>query len=153
MKKESVIELISLLFIVLFLYTGISKLMDYSIFKEQIATSPLLAPISRIIAVLLPWVEFLVVSALALPRYRTAGLYASLVLMITFTCYIIGILIFNKNLPCSCGGVVEQLSWKGHLVFNSVFICMSLTGITLSKRNKHLVNRKAGEDIIKNVLE
>jgi uncharacterized membrane protein YphA (DoxX/SURF4 family) len=136
MKKNILVEIISLLFIILFLYTGISKLMDYTVFKEQIATSPLLAPISGWIAILLPAIEIILSVILFIPRWRLKGLYASLVLMILFTGYIIAILTFNEHIPCSCGGVIELLSWKGHIAFNSAFIGLALAGIALGKGTK-----------------
>src|SRR5438445_7843878 len=101
MKRSTIIELIALLYVILFLYTGISKLMDYSVFKEQIATSPLLAPISGWIAIGLPAIEIILAIILFIPRTRLKGLYASLVLMIIFTGYIIAILSFNEHIPCS----------------------------------------------------
>jgi uncharacterized membrane protein YphA (DoxX/SURF4 family) len=134
MKKTTITETIVFLYTVLFLYTGISKITDYSIFKEQIAVSPILVPISRSVAASLPWLEFLVVLLLVVPRWRLKGFYASLVLMILFTIYIIGMLAFDKNLPCSCGGVIELLSWKGHVIFNSVFMILSVIGIYLEKK-------------------
>jgi uncharacterized membrane protein YphA (DoxX/SURF4 family) len=133
MKKTTIIEIITVLFVILFLYTGISKLTDYNVFKEQIATSPLLAPLSKPTAALVPWAEFSVVLLLIIPRWRLEGLYTSLILMILFTSYIIGILTFNEHLPCSCGGVLAELSWTQHLVFNSVFIVLALAGILLEK--------------------
>lgn len=134
MKKAALIVLIIMLYATLFLYTGICKIMDYSIIKEQLAMSPVLAPVSKLIAAGLPWIEFLVVLLLVIPRWRLKGFYASLALMTAFTIYIIGMLIFDKHLPCSCGGVIEKLSWKGHIVFNSVFIVLSIIGIILEKQ-------------------
>jgi len=133
-KQSTIVDIISVLFMVLFLYTGISKLMDYSLFKEQISTSPLLAPVARYVAGGLPWAEFLVTILLIVPRWRLKGLNASLGLMVMFTGYIIGILIFNKKIPCSCGGVLEELSWKQHIIFNSAFIGLAVTGIVLLRR-------------------
>jgi hypothetical protein len=133
MKKTTIIEGITVLFIILFLYTAISKLLEYSIFKEQIATSPLLAPFSKIIAMVLPWIEFIVVFMLIMPRWRLKGLYASFILMILFTLYIIGIMLFNKELPCSCGGILAEMSWTQHIIFNLIFIALSAIAIILEK--------------------
>jgi uncharacterized membrane protein YphA (DoxX/SURF4 family) len=136
MKRTTVIEIIVILYVILFLYTGISKLMDYSVFKEQIATSPILAPIAKPIAWGLPWVEFLVTVLLVIPRWRLKGLIVSVALMSLFTAYIILILLFNKEIPCSCGGVIEQLSWGQHIIFNTVFIALAIAAIRFQKRLK-----------------
>ncbi|MCS3800142.1 putative membrane protein YphA (DoxX/SURF4 family) [Chitinophagaceae bacterium OAS944] len=119
---------------ILFLYTGISKLMDYAVFKEQIAESPILKPIAPFIAWALPLAEFIVCATLIIPRWRLKGLYASLFLMIAFTIYIGAIMLFAKELPCSCGGIISLLSWRDHLIFNSVFILLAFAGVRLEKQ-------------------
>ncbi|WP_315815273.1 MauE/DoxX family redox-associated membrane protein [Paraflavitalea speifideaquila] len=108
--------------------------MEYSVFKEQIAESPILKPIAAIAAWLLPLTEFIVSLLLFIPRWRLKGLYASFTLMLLFTIYITAIMTFSRDLPCSCGGVIALLSWQGHLVFNSIFIVLGITGIALERR-------------------
>jgi uncharacterized membrane protein YphA (DoxX/SURF4 family) len=139
LSKATIVEIISVLFIILFLYTGISKLMEYSVFKEQIAESPILNPIAPFIAWSLPLTEFIVSILLIIPRWRLKGLYASLALMTAFTIYIIAIMTFNKELPCSCGGIISLLSWKGHLVFNSVFILLAYIGVRLERQMRRAI--------------
>jgi uncharacterized membrane protein YphA (DoxX/SURF4 family) len=134
LSKTTIVEAISFLFIILFLYTGISKLMEYSVFKEQIAENPILQPFASYIAWSLPLTEFLVSLMLIIPRWRLKGLYASLALMIAFTVYIGAIMIFNKELPCSCGGIISLLSWDGHLIFNSIFILLAYIGVRLERQ-------------------
>ena len=136
LKKNTIVEIIALLFVILFLYTGISKLMEYSVFKEQLAESPILKPVASIIAWLLPLTEFVISILLFIPPWRLKGLYASLVMMLLFTLYIIAIMSFNEELPCSCGGIIELLSWQGHLVFNSIFIILAIIGILFERRIK-----------------
>ncbi|THU39495.1 hypothetical protein FAM09_13405 [Niastella caeni] len=134
MKRTTIIESIIFLYAILLLYTGISKLIDYTVFKESIAHSPILAPVATPIAWGLPWVEFLVTLMLIIPRWRLKGLYASLILMIVFTGYVTGILLFDKNLPCSCGGVLQQLTWPQHIAFNTAYILLSVWAILLQRR-------------------
>jgi uncharacterized membrane protein YphA (DoxX/SURF4 family) len=135
-KRNTIIEIILVLNIILFLYTGISKIMDYSEFKEQLADSPMLGFASTPVAILLPWLEFAVALMLIIPKWRLKGLYATLGLMILFTAYIIGLFSVNKELPCSCGGIIALLSWKQHIIFNSVFILLNALAIRLQKREK-----------------
>jgi uncharacterized membrane protein YphA (DoxX/SURF4 family) len=139
LSKATIVDIISVLFIILFLYTGISKLMEYSVFKEQIAESPILQPVAPFIAWALPLTEFLVSILLIVPRWRLKGLYASLLLMIAFTLYIGAVMTFNKELPCSCGGIISELSWNGHLVFNSVFILLGFIGVRLERQIRHAI--------------
>jgi len=140
MKKKTIVEIIALLFVVLFLYTGISKLMDYDITKEQIALSPLLAPIASWTVIALPVTEIIVSVILFIPRTRIKGLYASLALMVAFTGYVVYILSYNDQLPCTCGGVLQSLSWKQHLLFNAAFIVLALTGIVLGRQTPTGIN-------------
>jgi hypothetical protein len=136
MKRTTIIEIILVLNIIIFLYTGISKIMEYSEFEEQLADSPILGFAATPIALLLPWVEFALVPLLIVPRWRLKGLYATLTLMVLFTTYIIGLFSINKELPCSCGGIISLLSWKQHLVFNSVFILLNALAIKLQRRER-----------------
>jgi len=133
MKKEIFVELTAALLMILFLYTGISKLSNYIVFKEQIAESPLLAKFSPYIAIILPLSEFGVALALIVPKWRLKGLFASVILLIFFTGYIIAILQFDEHIPCSCGGIISLLSWKEHIVFNSMFIILGSISILLEK--------------------
>ena len=135
MKRSTAVEIISILFMILFLYTGISKLMEYPVFKEQIAVSPLLSPVAPVIAGGLPFLEFLLVVLLMIPRWRLKGLYASTALMMAFTVYIIAMMIFADHLPCSCGGVLAGLSWGQHIIFNSGFIGLGVIGIILDRKH------------------
>lgn len=132
----TIAETVSVLFIMLFLYTGISKFSDYLVFKEQIAASLILEKMASYIAWGVPCIELAVVLLLIIPRWRLKGLYASLLLMILFTGYILAILTFDKTLPCSCGGVIALLSWKQHIIFNSIFILLAVLGVAMQSRVK-----------------
>lgn len=136
MKRTTIIEIITVLNIILFLYTGIAKIMDYSVFKEQLADSPILSWASTPVAVLLPILEFILVILLVIPRWRLKGLYSSFILMTAFTTYIIAMFIVAPEMPCSCGGIIELLSWKQHLIFNGVFILLNGLAIYLQRKEK-----------------
>lgn len=132
-KKSVLVEVIALFFVVLFLYTGVSKLMELTVFEEQLYESPILAPIAPVVAWGLPVVEFIISILLFFPRYRLKGLYLTFILMTLFTAYIITLFTISPELPCSCGGIIEALSWKGHIVFNSLLILLSFAAIRMQK--------------------
>ena len=136
MKKATIVEIISALFILLFVYTAISKLLAYSNFKGTLGKSPLIAGFAPILSIILPLIELVVSLLLFIPRTRLRGLYGSLALMSLFTLYIAYMLAFTPDLPCSCGGVIRQMSWKQHLLFNSFFLFLSIVGIWLLKTQK-----------------
>ncbi len=62
------------------------------------------------------------------------ALYSALALMSLFTAYIIAILNFSDTIPCSCGGVLEKMSWNEHLVFNIIFMLMAIIAIVLQTK-------------------
>lgn len=136
MKKATIIEVITFLNIGLFLYTAIAKIADYSLMRDELAQSPILAPVSNLVAILLPVVEIIVVLMLVVPRWRLKGYYLTLGLMTLFTVYIVILLSSDKDLPCSCGGIIQELTWQQHLIFNSAFILADIWGIRL------LINQK-----------
>ena len=146
MLKRTIPSIVALLLVVLFLYTGISKLMEYSVFKEQIGASPILHPIAPFIAWALPLAEFAVAVLLFIPAWRLWGLYASFILMLAFTGYVIAIVSFSKELPCSCGGVLQEMSWSQHIVFNIVFTLLALVAALLERKQRKV---KAADDTTK----
>lgn len=139
MKKYAfILELICMLFVILFVYTAISKFLDFSLFKAQIGMSPVLAPVAKLIAWVVPLAEILDSIMLMVPAWRLRGLYFALGLMLSFTIYIILLMKLSAHLPCSCGGVIELLSWKDHLILNCAYILFAITGIWLYRRGHHM---------------
>ena len=130
--KNLVIQLVSYLYVLLFVYAAISKLLDFENFHVQLSQSPLLSAFSSWIAVLVPIAELLTAILLITSRFRLWGLYFSLILMEMFTVYIFIILHFSSFIPCSCGGVLEKMSWNVHLLFNLTFIILAVLTILLS---------------------
>jgi uncharacterized membrane protein YphA (DoxX/SURF4 family) len=143
MKKQIAIEIIVFLFVVLFLYAAGSKLVEYQKFIGQIGKSPLLTKYAGTLAWMVPTVEIIIAIMLIIPKIRLAGLYAAFGLMVMFTFYIIAILSFSKELPCSCGGVLSLLGWKEHLIFNIGFVLLGLTGIVLTNKKDQKQNTVA----------
>jgi hypothetical protein len=131
-------DMISGLLLLLFLYTSISKLTDNELFKNVLTASPLLKRYAGIIAWLIPSTEVAIAILLFIPRFRIKGLIASVILIALFTIYLLYMIAFTPNLPCSCGGVIKLLTWPQHIMFNLFFIFLSLTGIILYHRTKSL---------------
>ncbi len=53
-----------------------------------------------------------------------------------FAGYIGYMLVFVKHLPCSCGGVLQGLSWGQHLLFNLLFLLLAVMGTLLESKPK-----------------
>lgn len=135
MKRATIIEIIAALLILLFVYTGISKLSEQPAFINVLSKSPLIGNFSEVIAWALPITELIVALLLMFPTTRLKGLYASAILMSIFTIYLGYMIAFTPKLPCSCGGALKQLTWKQHLVFNIFFTLLAVWGIMLSKKD------------------
>jgi len=136
------VEIISYLFIILFIYAAVSKLLDFEQFKAQIGQSSLLGAFVVYVAWGVPVVEILVSLLFFFPKLRLAGLWASFTLMVIFSTYIIFVLSFAVSIPCSCGGVIASLSWSQHLIFNIGFVFLAILGISLIQ--KPIENKKIG---------
>ncbi|WP_233243993.1 MauE/DoxX family redox-associated membrane protein [Tamlana fucoidanivorans] len=131
-----IIECISVLYILLFVYAAVSKLLDFQKFKIQVGQSPILTALGHWIAILVPILEILIATGLMFPGLRLKSLYASLFLMTIFTTYIIFILNFSPYIPCSCGGILDDMGWNAHLVFNLGFVLLAILGILLLEHKK-----------------
>jgi hypothetical protein len=145
MKRNLILELISGLLIMLFIYAAVSKLLDYETFKIQLSKSPFITNFAGIISWALPIGEILVGLALASRRTRLLGLYASLFLMTMFTAYIYTMLHYSYYIPCSCGGILSQMGWTTHLWFNAGFVALSIAGVFLQSKKVIALEAKREE--------
>lgn len=133
------IEIISALFILLFVYTGISKFQEIDSLEYALRDYPFIGNYSIFISWALPSIELLVAALLLIPRLRLMGLYGSLVLMSSFTLYLIIMFSFTNASPCTCGGMLQKLSWPQHLIFNVIMVILSIIGIRLFMKNKRSI--------------
>lgn len=131
--KSIILDSISLLYILLFVYAAVSKLLDFENFRVQLGQSPLLTVFASWLAWLVPSVELAIAIALCFHSIRFWALYASFVLMTMFTAYIYIVLNYSSFVPCSCGGILEKLGWTEHLVFNIIFVLLAIQGLFLLK--------------------
>jgi hypothetical protein len=137
--KKTIVEIISFLYIVLFFYTGINKLRNVDSFSAQVAKNPYLKDYHTFIAVTIPLLEvlisvMLIASFFSLAKWpRKWGLYAGTVLMAAFTFYV-KYMLRTGHLPCTCGGIIEAMSWRQHLYFNTIFTILGIIAIWLNRR-------------------
>jgi uncharacterized membrane protein YphA (DoxX/SURF4 family) len=135
--KSNLLTAICMLLIILFSYTAISKLIDIKLFAIEMHNQPLPWWFTSLLVYLLPSIEILIVVCLLLENYRFMALIISLVLMLFFTVYTLLILIhLFPRVPCSCGGVIKNLSWKQHLVFNLFFDGIIIWALILHEDNR-----------------
>ncbi|MDR6761905.1 putative membrane protein YphA (DoxX/SURF4 family) [Flavobacterium sp. 2755] len=130
--KKIIVEIICILFVLLFVYAAVSKILEFEKFRVQLGQSPLLSVHAGWISWCVIAGELLTASLLFLPRFRTAALLVSLGIMAMFSAYIFIILNFSSFVPCSCGGILEKMSWDTHLVFNLFFVVLAALGAVLN---------------------
>jgi uncharacterized membrane protein YphA (DoxX/SURF4 family) len=143
-SKKIIVEVICLLYILLFVYAAVSKLLDYHDFSIKLGQSPLLSAFAGYVAVGVPLLELIIALLLCFPSRRFIGLFASFCLMVAFIAYIFIILNFSSYVPCSCGGILQDLGWTEHLFFNVVFVVLAVIGLLFTDRPAYfnLANRK-----------
>jgi putative oxidoreductase len=129
MKRIVTTELISSLLIFLFGYTAISKLLSIHRFEAVLEQSPLISSGAALLAWQIPLAELGIVLLLIFSSTRKWGLWASLLMFSFFTVYLGYMILFTPQLPCSCGGIISSMSWKGHVLFNLFFIGLTVVGI------------------------
>lgn len=132
--KVRFIEFVSYFFILLFCYAGISKIMDFENFQIQISQSLFLSKYARFIPFAIIILELIIAGLLCYWKTRNIGLIGSFVLMLIFTGYISFIIRTSENLPCSCGGILEKMSWHHHLYFNIGCVVLSVIALGLNLR-------------------
>lgn len=135
------IDVTAALVILLFAYTGLSKLWDHRLFQLVLSKSPLLHAWATPISWTVPIIELATVVLLFFPSTKLIGLWSSLILMLAFTGYIAYMLVFSSKLPCSCGGVLKRLTWIQHLEFNVLFTLLTGISIWLFYQNKILLQQ------------
>ena len=133
-KRQVVLESISALLIMLFLYASVSKFLDFQRFIGEMNNQPLPNSWTPFLVWTIPSLEIAISVALIFERTRLIGFIASLALMTLFTIYTATILLhFFEYVPCSCGGVIRKLTWPQHLLFNLFFVGLSVMGVILQR--------------------
>ncbi|MFV8347904.1 MauE/DoxX family redox-associated membrane protein [Flavobacterium sp. ZB4P13] len=122
--KSNFVLIISFLTALLFIYAASSKLIDFENFRIQLGQSPLLSAFAAWVAILVPVIEILIAIVLFSHKFRFFGLLSAFALMMMFTAYIYIILNFSAYIPCSCGGILEKMTWNQHLAFNLIFVAL-----------------------------
>ena len=136
-KKQVMLECISALLILLFLYASLSKFMDFKTFIGEMNNQPLPNSWTPFLVWTIPSMEIVISIFVLFERTRLLGFYGALVLMGLFTIYAMLILLHVfPYVPCSCGGIIKRLTWRQHLALNLFFVGISFSGVLIQRR-KH----------------
>jgi hypothetical protein len=136
--KGPAVSCICLICVFLFVYTASSKLMTHAQFLSGLQNIRVFNGYAALLSWFVPVAEIIIAILLIIPKTIRLGLYAFTIVICVFTVYIISMLLWAKNLPCRCGGVIEKLSWLQHVWFNLAFIAIALFALWLSKTKLNL---------------
>lgn len=132
-----IIQIIRTLLIILWVYASVSKVIDYSVFTDQLQRQPLPEWSVNIFVWALPLTELTAAALLCFRDTLRSGLLLSCVLLLAFTVYVgMGLLHVYAHVPCSCGGILGRMGWGRHLVFNAIFTALSFFAFFSIERNK-----------------
>jgi uncharacterized membrane protein YphA (DoxX/SURF4 family) len=144
--KESLIALLILLFV----YTGVSKLIDIKAFKAGMKVQPFPVWFNATLTYSLPVIEVIVALALVFDRTRKHALRIYFLLMLCFTIYT-GLITagFFAHRPCGCGGIITGLNWTWHFIINTVFLLLTCVAIRLHSKRMILRNQGVSQKPVK----
>ncbi|ADQ17084.1 hypothetical protein Lbys_1365 [Leadbetterella byssophila DSM 17132] len=124
------LKLITLALLTLWIPVSIDKWINFEIFQNGLIRQPFSDQLGQVLSYLLPVVETATIILLVVEKWRKAGLLLSTALMAVFTSYIgLALLGAWDKLPCGCGSVISQLTWKQHFFFNLAFLLLSAYGL------------------------
>jgi uncharacterized membrane protein YhaH (DUF805 family) len=132
--KKRIPDIVCGLLILLFAYTAISKLIEFAKFRNVLKEAPLIGNYAMFLAALILVAELVIAFLLIMPRTRKTGLTAATGLLTVFTVYLVFMVFTDLHLPCSCGGIIQQLTRKQHIFFNAFFIVLGITGICYQRK-------------------
>ncbi len=114
--------------IMLFIYSGITKFLDFDKFTQEMSLSPFFSKS------LIPYIAFSVLAMeciisglFVFERTRDYAFILSITLLTLFTTYI-HLLLKAEFIPCSCGGILNNMDWNTHIIFNVAFILLATLG-------------------------
>ncbi|MBS1661871.1 MAG: hypothetical protein JST68_12565 [Bacteroidetes bacterium] len=125
--------------VLLFTYTGFSKVFAFESYQGTLMNQPLPHALIRPLSYILPAAELLTALGLLIPKTSHLALRSSFILLTIFTLYIGSILLhFFPKTPCSCGGIFRSLTWAQHLWLNLMLWSLNLYALLYRKPFLHM---------------
>jgi len=132
--RPLIINLACSLLILLWVYTVASKLSNVNEFKRQLGNQTLGKDMADVLLWFIPISEISAALLLLFRQSRFAGFGLSVFLLVLFSGYIGLVLLgYYSRVPCSCGGVLKQLGWQTHFIFNLFFLALAGLGFWWSR--------------------
>lgn len=154
MKKENIIKIVAIIIACLFAYAAITKLADYDKSSWEMRNQIFPAWMASILTWLVPTTELVLALLVVIPVARKKALFASSILLILFTIYIAVVMtgVFGR-VPCSCGGILKNMGYGTHIIFNLLFISLAIIALAVDNgriRFNRWFNLKRRKDKLQN---
>lgn len=143
--KEIAVTFYGSLMMGLWLFVAYNKIAGFEQNMEGMLRQPFPRPLGVFLAYAVPASELTAALLIGYSRTRLIGLGLSALLMMAFTAYVgLAILhVWSDKLPCNCGLII-QIGWKKHFVFNVFLLLISSWAFLLqwwiSKSKLHIDN-------------
>lgn len=141
MKKAEgyVINVICFMLILLWVYAAISKLIDYPTARGEMLNQVFPKKTALFLVWAVPTCELVTALLLSIPLTVYVGFKISFGLLVCFTIYIaLGLIHVFSRVPCTCGGVISQMSWGEHLAFNLFFLALTFIAIIIYRNERRI---------------
>lgn len=142
MTQKKIVSAICPLLILLWVYAAVSKLIDFDQSRAEMLNQVFPDFVGHILARAVPAAEITAALLLIMSRTVTAGLKLSLLLLTAFSVYIALVMlnVFGR-IPCSCGGILKEMTWGQHLVFNLFFLMLTLIALLFTIKERRLMGK------------
>lgn len=135
--KKNISEVIYYLLIIFMSYVFANKALDISAFQMNIFKTGIFGErISNLLAYIVLVIEFS--SIILLLVSKKLGLDFLLILLLVFTLYISVLFYLGRYEVCGCGGILNGLSYKVHLLINILLILLTFISKNLSNYLKKI---------------
>ena len=145
-KKEHIVTTITSLLAALLFYAAMSKLINYEQSRSEMLNQVFPRSWTIILTWLIPTLEIIITFTLLFKQTLRYGLWAATVLLGAFSIYIAVVMtgVFGR-VPCSCGGILKNMSYPTHLLFNLFFLTIAMLGIRLTN-HKYTNNNQSPKE-------
>lgn len=121
------------LLVLLFVYAAFSKLITFNDFRQQLYNQAFSHQLAGFLLYFLIPAEIVTALLLCFSSTQFTGLLFSSGLLSAFTIYIAMVMLhYWDRTPCSCGGILNEMGWTTHLIFNCIFLVLNLITLYIS---------------------
>lgn len=137
MNKIKLFKIYTALLVMIFVYAGLVKVLNFPKFVFNINNQPLPNGHTPILIARILVSELMILVLLLFQRTRLKRFYLSVIVSLLFTLYILQIqLKVFSYIPYPCGGIIESFTWRQLFFFNLLFLTIAFIGIAVERKIK-----------------